>query len=372
MVSFLMAILIAEVFLQVIGVTGKLAVDDTVVTVVDEKLGMRLLPNNDGIDARGYNNQVAIETADIVALGDSHTYGGHTSRDRQDISWPFQIAVLTDRSVYNMGVWGYGTAQYRALFDTAVSLKPKSIVIGMYTANDLFDTYDTVYHRIGWEEYQDKNFVDNNPVSISDTKQIEVPFRALRDWIGDVSVVYRLVGNHSRQLREYIGISKPVITGTSDWSNNDKDVSLQFTDENHSTLFWVGHRLPGVNLEDERIQEGWRISKLLYSEMAKIAKDNNIELVIILIPSKMTAYRTLAEEKMLYNDRFNQIVTNETLIRLNMLAYCKELMITCVDVALPLTEAIATGEIVYPSDRDEHPLPRGYEIYAQVAVDSLK
>lgn len=369
--SLFFSILLAEAALRLVGVTGEQKVDETVKTISDEKLGMRIIPNQDGVDGRGFNNLETLNEADIVTLGDSHTYGGHTSLGRENVSWPAQLAEMTDRTVYNMGVWGYGTAQYRELFETALSLQPEKIVVGMYIANDFFDNYDTVYHRKGWGEYQDANFIDSNPVTIAETKQIDVPFRSIRDWLNDKSVIYNLLGNNSRALREWLGISKPVVTGTNDWSVNDKDIPLNFEIEDQNTQFWTGHRLPGVDLTDERIKEGWRLSKVMYKEMSDMANREGVELVVLMIPSKMTAYRELVSKKDLNNQTFDEILTNETLIRLNMMNYCDDIGIICLDVAPSLSEALLDGVQIYKTDRDEHPLPVGYTIYASVVADNI-
>jgi hypothetical protein len=44
-------------------------------TIPDARLGHRLNPAYPGHDVRGWRNQVPLDAADIVALGDSQTYG---------------------------------------------------------------------------------------------------------------------------------------------------------------------------------------------------------------------------------------------------------------------------------------------------------
>ncbi len=50
-----------------------------------------------------------------------------------DQSWPYVLGKLTGRSVYNMGMGGYGPNQYFYLSNTkALALKPRVIIWGLY------------------------------------------------------------------------------------------------------------------------------------------------------------------------------------------------------------------------------------------------
>src|SRR4029077_3346139 len=77
-------------------------------------------------DRWGFRNPRVPESADIVAVGDSHTYGNSA---RMVDSWPYVLSRLTGRKIYNMGLGGYGPNQYFYLSKTkALSLKPKMII----------------------------------------------------------------------------------------------------------------------------------------------------------------------------------------------------------------------------------------------------
>ena len=65
--------------------------------VYDEYLGHRVDSSLDGIDENGFRNPVVLKQTDIVALGDSYTYGVNV--DSED-SWPRQLAKMLDMSVY--------------------------------------------------------------------------------------------------------------------------------------------------------------------------------------------------------------------------------------------------------------------------------
>src|SRR5689334_18068905 len=74
----------------------------------DPVLGSRLNPDVADHDEAGFRNASIVESPYLVALGDSQTYG--TGLRRKD-AWPQQFGLLSGKTVYNMGVGGYGPVQ---------------------------------------------------------------------------------------------------------------------------------------------------------------------------------------------------------------------------------------------------------------------
>src|SRR5262245_53910919 len=58
----------------------------------DAELGIRGNPNFPEHDANGFRNVVVPDTADVVAIGDSHTYGERVAFDQ---AWPRVLERLT-------------------------------------------------------------------------------------------------------------------------------------------------------------------------------------------------------------------------------------------------------------------------------------
>ena len=114
----------------------------TAATVDDPQLGTRVVPYATGHDANGFRNASVPPKVDVVALGDSQTWGINVHTDD---AWPQQLEKLSGHSVYNMGVGGYGPIQYWILTDKALGLSPKVIVAGLYFGNDLYDAYSMTY-----------------------------------------------------------------------------------------------------------------------------------------------------------------------------------------------------------------------------------
>ncbi len=110
--------------------------------VPDARLGYRLNPLFPGYDARGWRNASALKRADVVALGDSQTFGLNVSTEA---AWPQRLGDMVHRTVYQMAVPGYGPGQFLLLFDEAAALRPKVIIAAFYMG-DAPRAYQLAYH----------------------------------------------------------------------------------------------------------------------------------------------------------------------------------------------------------------------------------
>ncbi len=89
-------------------------------------------------DARGYRNREALKQADIVALGDSFTYG----TGALESAWVPILGNRLQEAVYNMGLPGTGPLLNLQHLSQALDLHPKVIIFGFYFGNDLFDDFE--------------------------------------------------------------------------------------------------------------------------------------------------------------------------------------------------------------------------------------
>src|SRR5690349_5703631 len=91
-------------------------------------------PVRAGFDALGFRNRSVPKTADVVAIGDSQTYGNAATMDD---SWPYALGRMLGRNVYNMGLGGYGPNQYLEILKTkALPLKPQMVICGLSVTDD--------------------------------------------------------------------------------------------------------------------------------------------------------------------------------------------------------------------------------------------
>src|SRR5262245_47441025 len=95
-------------------------------------------PNNPEHDAKGFRNPRVPARVPIVALGDSNTYGWGVKPDE---AWPRRLQRLASQDVYSMAYGGFGPVHLLSLFDEALALKPRLIIVSFYSGNDLYDSY---------------------------------------------------------------------------------------------------------------------------------------------------------------------------------------------------------------------------------------
>lgn len=104
-------------------------------------------------DGHGFRNPWPWpDTVDIVALGDSVTFG-QTVEDNQ--AWPVVLGNLLPQSrIINLGLIGAGFQQYLRVYETfRKSLHPKILLIGVFIRNDFWD--DGLFARwleSGWNK----------------------------------------------------------------------------------------------------------------------------------------------------------------------------------------------------------------------------
>jgi lysophospholipase L1-like esterase len=90
-------------------------------------------------DGHGFRNAWPWpETAEIVALGDSVTFGQGVEDDQ---AWPAILARSFPTSrIINLGLIGAGPQQYLRVYETfGLKLRPKVVLVGLFTGNDFWD-----------------------------------------------------------------------------------------------------------------------------------------------------------------------------------------------------------------------------------------
>ena len=117
--------------------------------IVDSILETRLPPNKGDIDEDGFRNAEKQKYPNIIAIGDSQTYGTNATTNE---AWPQALERLSGAQVYQMAVGGYGPVQYSVLFKKALDMRPQQIIVGLYLGNDLSDAYRITYGLDYWSD----------------------------------------------------------------------------------------------------------------------------------------------------------------------------------------------------------------------------
>ncbi|MFP6640656.1 MAG: hypothetical protein VCC04_10470, partial [Myxococcota bacterium] len=75
------------------------------VRVTDPVLFLRLLPGSGAHDEWGFRNLGVPSKVDVVAIGDSNTWGINATREK---NWPGWYSQMSGKSVYNLGIPAFG------------------------------------------------------------------------------------------------------------------------------------------------------------------------------------------------------------------------------------------------------------------------
>jgi hypothetical protein len=345
----------------------------------DRRLGSRLGPGTPGHDERGFRNARVLSRADVVAIGDSQTWGINADRSS---AWPQVLQRLTGRSVYQMSLGGYGPVQYWALAGDALELSPRLIVVGLYFGNDLWDAYRAVYQG---EFHAALRRVDASADLLHDT----VITRADRLWADEKNYLanygrapsgwatwlrgHTAVGRLlDRTVLRWAGLPGAWQQASRAWARASPDQGCAFEDGKVGTVFTTAYRLLALNLDEPRIAEGLRITKTLLEQTARRVSDAGIVFVILLIPTKESAYAELAQRSDCNdNGSYRRLVATEARVRDDVLGFCRSAHLTCLDARPALAQALAQGTAVYPETTESHPTPAGYRVVATVVQEEV-
>ena len=322
--------------------------------VPDNILGFKLLPNTGAHDSWGYRNKSVPSTADIVTIGDSHTYGISATASN---SWPSILGQLTGKVVYNLSLSNYGPVEYFYLFkNKAFKLNPSLVIVGFYLGNDLKNAYNSAYKNDYWRELRMPGFIPKEKIN-EDKVVKDSLIDHIADWFPSHSVLYRIIsrpflGDEVRQLRRLL--------------RSEEIIFFKNKEHNIKAGFMPSARLQAFNLEDPIVEEGLRISLELFSKMNDISKEKNIDFLVLLIPTKETVFSEFIEHngELPSSNVIDKVISNERQANRLVKSYFSERGIAFIDVQEVLRNA-AHSEQLYPINFGEHFNKNGYRIVAR-------
>jgi hypothetical protein len=334
-------------------------------TVSDDVLGMvPSVATKAGYDAWGFRNRRVPEHADIVAVGDSHTYGNTA---RMEDSWPIVLGHLTGRTAYNMGMGGYGPNQYFYLLKTrALSLKPKLIICGLWVGDDFENAYQITYGLDYWA-YLRKLPGQKAEFNIWEVHDTPVWHKRMRVWLSRHSVIYQLLF-HSSALGRLQGEAQIKIDSKVDHSVT----ALNIPEKNILEAFRPEVVLRALDQQDPNIREGMRITFKLLQQMKELCDQNQVQFLVTVIPTKETVFSPYLEQRpdIPLSDVMRKVTVNERLARESMFLFFKRNNISYVD-ALPALQASAEHQLYARTAQDMHPGRNGYRVIAETISQAL-
>jgi len=334
--------------------------------VLDDVLGFRIVGGSSGHDAWGFRNRSVPATVDIVALGDSITYG---NRATLDDSWPSVLARLSGKSVYNFGIGGYGPNQYYHLLQTrALGLKPRIVICGVSLVDDFTAAFGTTYGMDYWASLRAEGV---EPISAPSWGQAHAGHLAwhkrFRNWLSRNSMLYRLVGHgllQSIKGRYQIENASWLYENTTSLILPEKRVREAFV----PTGGWYG-----LDQESPRVREGLRLTVRILRDMNALCAREGVQFVVAVMPTKESVFARYLEQNptIPMNDILDRLIANERLARRTLFAELGAAGIRYVDL-LPALEAASEVEPIYvESATDIHPNRNGYRVIAEALAQYL-
>ena len=338
----------------------------SVEVVKDDVLGRVVSPSTKGgFDEWGFRNHGVPTTADIVAIGDSHTYGNTA---RMDDSWPYVLGRLTGRQVYNMGFGGYGPNQYFELFKTrALSLKPRLIVCGLYMGDDFENAFLITYGLDHWAYLRALP-----PEKVNFDIWVEPPAPTLqkkvRVWLSRHSLAYQLVV-HGPVLGRFQG----EVQVQNALRLSDATTLLNVPDKNILEAFLPIEILRRLDQHSESVREGMRITFKLLAEMNQISRQNNIQFLVAVIPTKEMVFSDYLEHNsaLHLSDVIDRLLANERLARDEMFKVFAESNIAYVDT-LPALKRSVEHQLYARLASDMHPGRNGYKVIGEAVFEAVQ
>lgn len=318
-------------------------------------------------DRWGFRNAAVPESADIVAIGDSHTYGNAATMSQ---AWPSVLARLTGQKVYNMGLGGYGPNQYFHLLPKALELRPKLVTVGLYLGDDFENAFLISYGLKHWAALRrlPAEQVDFDIWSSSNGAAERASFaKPLRVWLSRHSVVYQLVF-HGPLLGALQGEAQ---IRNAAWLS---DAATTLTLPEHGVLEAFRPRGLLRNLEQDspNVAEGMRISFELLSRMKALCDERGVRMLVVVIPTKESVFADLLAKQpdLPLADVIARLVAHEERARAVTFAQLRSAGIDVVD-ALPALREARSSKLYARTAADMHPNGAGYAVIAQAVAAKL-
>jgi hypothetical protein len=346
--------------------------------IADQRLGTRGDPSFPDHDARGFRNARTLGRADVVALGDSHTYGSGVARS--DI-WTGELAEALGVTVANLAFPGWGPVQYCNVLDETLALSPQRVIVGFYLGNDLVDAFLMSLTPAGRrlvepeEESAAATLERAQPIKRA-TAELAAPQdldRPLR-WptlLVQLSERSRLAAlprafAHAMDRRRRARRDPEALWGR--WRAFARASPERFgvVDSPESrTILTPAYRALALNPDDPRIALGFEVSCRALAEIDRRCRSSGAALTVMLIPTKERVLEPLVDADG-RTDAHRRLLVYESTTCARLLRFLAERKIDAVDAMPALQDAVRRGDRPYFESGDGHPTPAGHHAMARL------
>ncbi len=318
----------------------------------DPRLGYVMARSYPGVDERGFRNPPgAFDVADLVFVGDSHTFGYNVGGEQ---SFPSVVARETGRHVYNFGIGSYCIYQYAVLLEEAAKMQHvHDVVLALYLANDLSSPC-----RATRTDYW-RNRAAGTGIRLPDCgNDPTIPARE----------------KLSRMLEQTAAVQAVQLALESEMFVSG-DTHFLFDHSIRVDRARAAGHSRAASLADPQVQLNFENARRFLVESQQRFDTASIGFVVLFIPSKELVVNEWLRQRGIQPDaEFDAVVASERTLTEAFGAFLDEAGIVYLD-ALPilvrgLADAAAAGEPFYKPN-DGHPLARGYAVYADASLAAL-
>jgi hypothetical protein len=333
-------------------------------------MGKRLSPYYPGHDQRGYRNARRRNACEILAVGDSMTYGYSAPLEG---SWPAHLERLTGKISYNAGVGSYSPPEYERVVAELLVLQPQLVIVGLLPANDLSGAYQSVYEAGRFGVLKSREQAALRALAAAESQ---------RPWPRETAATPSPEGAAAATAPIESFAVYRVARSAADLLANRRPFRQEQED-----LFTASLRRPGryafdriarartvflaaetealaIDLDDPRIQEGWRITQVVLRSIASELERRGVGFLVMVIPSKRTVYAQLMDRHgsaTAADRRYVDLEARVTSLIIEFLA--KEGI--AYEYPLPaLRVALEASNGLYPASDAHHPTSAGYLVMA--------
>ena len=276
-------------------------------------------------DILGFRNSSIPDHPDIIAIGDSQTYG---IGEPVDSTWPNQLAgMLKDKDalVYSMAVGGWSATQYLHMASIAIKFRPHTVIVAYYTGNDPLESFASVYGNSHWSSLKPDPALDRSDAPA--------------------------VGN--------------ILDVENSWPVNFRDGGkIRFTP------------VPRLAANDDKpaVRAGYTIMAESARRIAALAAEQGVAVVFTVIPTRELVYeQKVRKEGLSPPESYLRLVKME---RRNIERFVSVLQslpdARFVNLVVPLQSAALGSKLLYPRMWDGHPGAAGYQVIASALAPVVK
>lgn len=348
-------------------------------------------------DARGFRNEEVPVSVNLLAMGDSHTYGWNVKAQE---AWPWLVAQATSASIYNQGMGGFGPMHTLEILPEALEMHPKAVIFGLYFGNDFVDSFDFAArnNRLSlWLESEQAKRVAEiegrgriyDEISGLLEETIGINARSHRYLHGGNNVIYRTKKWIAENIYLYRVLQSaraamfpsPVTTFmvSGEFEELERRVNagpyddrlIAFDDGKWSTILTPAYRVATMDQREPRVAASVALVENVLVEMNEMVRATGASFCIVLLPTKEAVFYQHAAVS-------EQGIQQGVMKRLAQIEIgLMERLIGVFDLhgipyVAPFDELYRASVQPYPHTADGHPNAEGNRIVAHAILSHRK